>query len=514
MKRLFIYHSVAAWAFLSAGQAQPQAAQEPAFRATARLVQVNVIVENRQGAPVGDLTQADFTLLDGGRPEQIRVFAANGIEARPSAPPVPAPNTFSNHLERTMAGNPSGTVILFDGLNTRIPDQAYARQQIISFLKQLQPGDRVSLYVLGRGPRVLQGFTSEPRALLDALANYKSEISPSLDAPLHDVLAPAPVLLDAWLGELTFNLVDHFARDRALRTVRTLVAISNHLARVPGRKNLIWVSGSFPDWIGLDSIPLRKRTRGDGAFPSEIDRAVRALNDCTLAVYPVDARGLTAPADYSPDRSITRPEMKAPDAAMLGTMRMFAERTGGRAFYNTNDLRSAIRQAADDARVSYLLGYEPSHATWDGKFREIKVVVNRPGLRFPYRRGYFAQPEESTDSRYRQAVMDAATWSPMDATQIGLTVRTTTAAGALNLDIQIDTHDLAFVPKGGSWNCSLDVWLVQLGAQDRHLNTTARTSNLSLDQSRWGPQFATIVRYFKDPSRSSPGSINDLYALY
>jgi hypothetical protein len=53
MKRLFIYHSVAAWAFLSAGQAQPQPAQDPAFRATARLVQVNVIVENRQGAPVG-----------------------------------------------------------------------------------------------------------------------------------------------------------------------------------------------------------------------------------------------------------------------------------------------------------------------------------------------------------------------------------------------------------------------------------------------------------------------------
>src|SRR5258708_37104025 len=74
----------------------------------------------------------------------------------------------------------------------------------------------------------------------------------------------------------------------------------------------------------------------------------------------------------------------------LDAMEELADRTGGRAAYNTNDLTSAISRAMDDSRVTYTIGYYSTDQNQDGKFREIKVRVDRGGLGVPYRKGYFA----------------------------------------------------------------------------------------------------------------------------
>ncbi len=460
--------------------------EQATVRVTTRLVEVVVVAETKRGEPVTDLKQEDFSLSDGGREEPIGVFVAGKPkESGTRIMPLPA-GTFSNRFDGLGPAASGVTVILFDGLNTRIEDQPYARSQIQKFISQLKPGSNVGLYVMGRGPRVLQEVTGDISALNKVLAEFHGEIAPSLDTPLYDMDMSPATRFDAWLGELTFGLVDYFDRDRSLRTVRLLESIANHLYRLPGRKNLIWVSGSFPDWI-LTSYAFWKTKPGSTRtdLKREIERAIRALSDANLAIYPVDARGLISPQEYNADRAAIRPRPGSQDTVNLRNMRAWAERTGGLAFYNTNDLQAAIHQASEDRRTSYLLGYYPSHKSWNGEFRKIKVSVVRPEVQIRYRTGYFAQPDVPVDTGYRQAALDAVMWNPVDATQLGLTVQFSGARPAMSCRLDIDPANMAFQAADSDRECGLDIWLVQFGAKDAYLNTTGHTANLRLKEAEY-----------------------------
>jgi VWFA-related protein len=449
---------------------------------TTRLVEVRVVVQNKQGEPVANLSKDDFTLLDEGRPQQISFFRTETSRAAPVTSLHLPPNVFSNRLETVSSG---ATAILLDGLNTQFADQVYARQQILKFLQQLNGGERVAIYVMGRGPRVLQDFTADPSALVKAITSYTGNAKASLEAPLYDPAVTGPDHFESWLGELSFGLHDYYSDDRAFRTVRALIAIANHLEPLPGRKNLIWVSGSFPVSLSGTSVPAPKKVAAGSrdAWP-EFERAARAFNRANLAIYPVDARGLMAVQDYV--GPITRPELRNPDTSEFANMQMLADRTGGRTFYNNNDLATALRRAVDDSRLVYVLGYYPTHKDWNGKFHRIAVQVMHPDVELNYRHGYFAQPDEPADSWYREQVLDAALWSPVEAATLGLTVAVRKAAeGRLDLALQLEPHEIALQHKQDKWECRLDIWLVQLDHKEHHLNTDARTNNLALDQATY-----------------------------
>ena len=429
-----------------------------------------------------DLEAEELVLSDGGRTERVVSFSVQPLPAATAAA-LPA-GTFTNRFKGQAGGSTSVTVILFDGLNTPIARQAYARQQVLAFLKQVEPGNTMALYTLGRGLNVLQDLTRDPQPLVRALEQYRGELSPETGVARLDTAGAGLERFSSWLDEIETNLIEHYAKDRALRTLRSLVAIANHLEKVPGRKNLVWVSGSFPVWIGRDRVRLPQRPDpGDQSLWPEIDRAARALNSANLAVYPVDARGLMAPADYEPERASVSREMQLVNRSGFAAMDTLAERTGGKAFYNDNDLGQAFRRAAEDSRVAYRLGYQPSHDEWNGRFREIRIAVKRPGVRLRHRRGYFAQPDEPGDDWYRSGVLGAAMWSPVDATRVGLTVRPFPAApDTLDLEIRIDARDVSLQPAGDGWQGRLDVWLVQLGPSDALLDTVSHVAGLSLDR--------------------------------
>lgn len=482
-----------AWAalggLLAATGAMPQAPRDASapetLRATTHLVEVSVVAQTKQGEPATGLRQEDFTLLDEGKAQKIAFFRTETAQPSPARPRRLPPNLYTNRLDLGAAAPTSATVILFDGLNTRLTDQAYARQQILTFLRQLKTGDRVALYAMGRGPRVLQDFTEDSSTLISALAAYKGEAPASLSAPMYDPAMSGPDHFEAWLGELSFGLYDYYSEDRAFRTVRALIAIAEHLERLPGRKNLLWVSGSFPVSIGGDSTPTpRKTALGKREALPEVERAARALNRSNLAIYPVDARGLMVGQQYV--GPMMKPELRNPDTAEFATMQMLAERTGGRAFFNNNDLTAALRRAVEDTRLTYVLGYYATHQDWKGRFRKLEVKVARPDVELHYRRGYFAQPDEPADAWYRQQVLDASLWSPVDATGLRLTVAVTpVAGGGRDLALQVDAGDITFRHREDRWECSLDVWLVQLDGKERQLKTSAHTNNLRLEQAMY-----------------------------
>jgi VWFA-related protein len=458
-------------------------AESPAPRVTARIVEVSVVAEDGQGRPVSDLKAEELVLLDRGRPERILSFTAPTPPPAAVAAPAPLPpGTFTNRLELLSGGAASVIAILFDGLNTPMARQSYARQQVLAFLKQVDPGQPVALYTLGRGLSVLHEVSTDPRPLIRALEQSRGEVSTDPGAPRLDTTGTGLEAFGSWLDELETNLIAHYDKDRALRTLRSLVAIANHLERLPGRKSLVWVSGSFPVWIGRDRVPLPRPPDPQQLWP-DIERAARALNDAGLSVYPVDARGLMAPLDYAAERSTVSREMQLADRSGFATMQTLAERTGGEAFYNDNDLGRAFRRAAADSSAAYSLGYQPSHDDWNGEFREIRIDVKRPGVRLRHRRGYFAQPEVPADDWYRSGVLGAAMWSPTDATRLGLTVRVRASAGeSLGLDLRLDARDVTLRPVGDGFRGRLDIWLVQLGPGDALLDTVARVADLSLDR--------------------------------
>jgi VWFA-related protein len=478
-----------------ANQAPQAKHEQPVLKVTTRLVQVNVVVQDRHGQPVTDLTKDNFVVFDQKEQQKISTFSmeSNRLLATPAQ--APPPNFFSNRYEQKSGVPRAVTVVLLDGLNTQFLDMAYARNQVIKFLEQLQPQDRVALYTLTDQLRVLHDFTSDATSLLRVIQRYKGryshELAASEDVETSDT---GNQLLDDFLNAGAQRIADLYAINRVQRTAAAIEEIANHLAALPGRKNLVWVSGAFPFYIGLGVDPTAANLTAERrTFSEEVERAVRALNNANLAIYPVDARGLIAPAFGKP-LSATRGGVPStitlsPNRANFDSMNILAERTGGRAYYNTNDIRGSIRRAIEDSRVTYVLGYYPTHQEWDGKFREIKVKVNRPGLEIRSRRGYFAFAEKKLDPKQVQAVLRAAISSPLDATDLGLTVRVTPVEipgmRKMKTEFNVAQRDLTLNADGDRWVGALDVLFVQFSPQGKPLKTDLKTVGMNLTQARY-----------------------------
>jgi VWFA-related protein len=168
----------------SAQQGQPVTSSTPdhvaPLRVTTRLVQISVIVDDKHGNPITGLAKEDFVLLDDKELQEIQFFAKQSNRpTNQSLAPLPT-DTFTNRIADNVGTPESVTVILLDALNTEFADQALARKQVLRFLQQIQPGDRVALYWLGNSLHVLHDFTADASILRGTLAGFAGESSESL----------------------------------------------------------------------------------------------------------------------------------------------------------------------------------------------------------------------------------------------------------------------------------------------------------------------------------------------
>ncbi len=489
---LIVLTLVAAFGQSAPPQPPPRKDQPLLLRSNTHLVQISVVVHDRKGEPVADLKKEDFTLTEKGKPQTIGVFSveSSGKLATPAFK-LP-PHIFSNRLGGHSGIPSSVTVILLDSLNTRWQDQSDARQQLVKFLQQIHPEDRVAIYSLGRGLKILHDYTTDSTQLLARLADYNGQNLPNLAASepnAADVASTEAFSLGNLLGASQAE-ADFHMTDRVVNTLQALEAIAGHLASLPGRKNLIWLSGGFPLQIGFDEIPTANSPiKEQRRFTEEMDHTIRALNNANVAMYPVDARGLVVGAGLASAES-RDPVKRAPFAPLvlnLDTMEELASRTGGRASYNGNDLNNAIRRAMEDARVTYTLGYYPTDDAQDGKFHEIKVKVDRPGVNVRYRKGYFAMRQIQQDDKFRKSQLTGAVWSPLDATAIALNARVDVVdkpqPNTVNVLAQIDIAAISLEQKNERWAGKLDFIFVQKDEQGRQLGTSF-TDALDLNLTR------------------------------
>jgi VWFA-related protein len=483
----------------------------PPLRVTAHLVQASVIVNDKHGNPVSGLSQNDFAIFDNGSQQEIRVFAAQtnlaSVASRTTSLP---PDTYTNRPEELTNIPASVTVILLDALNTEPADRVHARKQVIRVLQEIQPQEYVALYWLGDSLHILHDFTTDPSVLHQVLSGYQdtrkpgtdhSDVAdPSLNSPNPSTPAGTASERSAFRAVADQRIANLSTGDRVRITAAALIAVAEHLGTRKGRKNLVWVSSSFPITLGYDKFNLGWMNDTGEDFTGEIERAARALTDADIAVYPVDARGLLG-SDINAnqddldahigdpnDGDTHLPVRGAPETFV--TMRLLAERTGGKAFYGTNNISGAIRQAMNDARVTYTLGYYPADVKWNGRFHELKIQVAVPGAQVRARSGYYAFPDAplatSKDDRAEIARL-ARSWLP--ATGIGLHVHAQASqdsgASALTTVAAINLGDISMQQKEGRWTGTVQSVFLQLDNAGHILNVDDRTFHPEFDNSTY-----------------------------
>jgi VWFA-related protein len=494
-------------------------AQTPVLKVTTHLVQVNVVVHGKKNEPVTDLTKDDFTILDDNHPQKIATFAMESsrpADAKPQRLLLPQ-NTFTNKPEFRPSAAKAVTVILLDSLNSAFEDQVYAKKQLISFLQQLRPEDSVALYALGTRLQVLHDFTTDAASLIETVNKHKSRAATELADSQPEDPDTGSDDLDSFLAQAQQKIADMQMVNRVSTTMAALEAIANHVSVLPGRKNLIWISGGFPFHIGMDEMALGD-TRDRRMFTDEMEHAARAVTAAQLAIYPVDARGLVGSVDYtatvSGSKNARMPPQAGPSKKMKAlydshdTMNIMAERTGGKAYYNSNDLKNAIRGAIDDAQVTYILGYYPTHNNWDGKFHNLKVQITRKGVNVRNRLGYFAFAEVPQNQEDRRKALREAAWSALEATQLGLVVRAARdipQPGRLRVVLSLDLHTVNLEQKGDRWVGGIDILFVQQPGPGQPAAVLNDALSLNLTKDTYAQAMKTGLRFGKDLDLASAG---------
>jgi VWFA-related protein len=365
------------------------------LRTNTRLVVVDVVATDSKGQPVTDLKPSDFTLLEDGKPQKISGFNfehPGGSPARvvqvdlPPSVVTNAPKFQSNSLN----------VILFDTVNGDFTEHAYARDQLLRFLNSADLGRPVAVFALQDQLKLLHDFTTDNKALSAAVTKYRPPAT-----PINSESIESRASAFATRG-------NYHTSERGIdTTLNQLNALAKVLAGYSGRKNLIWLSESFPitlmeAYTQFNSVPggstviaptTQQTVQGssfDRSHAEQIKKVSDALMAAQVAVYPVDAGALSRDSHLSSQH----------------TMEEMAEGTGGRVFKNTNNLALSLKTSIEDGSTYYTLAYYPENRTWDGRFRMIQVKSTRQGINMHHRIGYYALDPEKINKEDSDAVAE------------------------------------------------------------------------------------------------------------
>src|SRR5271156_254060 len=336
-------------------------AAAPTIHTTARLFVVEVVVTDGNGTPVKGLKQSDFHLIERKSPQTIGSFEEHtGVSqaAAPVPPPKLEPGVFTN--AGIAPASPAVNVLLLDLLNTPVQDQTFVRGQLLQYLRNSKPGSRIAIFGLTSRLVMLQGFTTDPEMLRRAVERSNPQASPLLAEKVGgktdvvaDQITGIEIQLAAEVPQMGPALAEFDATEknvdqnlRAEGTLHALNQLARYLAGIPGRKNLMWFSASFPLSIlprgSADSNPFA----GSTSWEAEYRETVNLLAWSRVAVYPIDARGLMpSPMLQASNSGTSAPGLAKAGRAFSGdvfesqsTMLEMAEDTGGKAFVNTNGL--------------------------------------------------------------------------------------------------------------------------------------------------------------------------------
>jgi len=405
------------------------AQQTPTFRASVKLIDIDVIATDKDGKFIRDLTRDDFEIIEDGKVQDLQTFSFVDVppgEVAP-APSVPGlePDTVSNAavIGRIFA-------ILMDSPSSRLcpSDAAYlplVRRAANSFIDDyMVPGDQAAvIHVLGTY-KASQTFTASKPLLHAAIDRYGT----GLTGPIGDVVTASSA--DSLEGPTGVEQAN-----RQLETFRTIEDLATRLGSVSGRrKSILWMGAqlrfSIPDcpdtmpprqpsdpirFTKLDCEAIRQRW---GTLDAAYRDALSAATRNNVVIHAIDPCGLTTVLTVGAPGQASEPA----ELDRMSALRAVAEDTGGLSVVGTNNFAGGFQNIVRESSTYYVLGYAPATEYRDGKFHNVQVRVKKRGVQVRARKGYTA-PKAETKVVSATPLPDAVTDAVRDALRAPLAVR-------------------------------------------------------------------------------------------
>lgn len=435
------------------------------IRSTVDLVQVDVVVNGRDGKPVKGLRQDQFSIAEDGQQQKLASFdyfdverietAGNAAGAAPVV--VPLGGVASPEVVREQVRDRRLMVLFFDMTSLQPADLERATSAAQRFIRQqMSPADLVGVVVFGNQLQVVTDFTTDRDLLQRAVDALKSGKEAELADLAADTAAADGTSSTADTGaaftadETEFNV---FNTDRKLTA---LESVADLLRDIPGKKSVLQFTSGITQTGEENHTQLRATTD--------------AANRANVSIYSVDARGLMAEAPggdagvagssgtgaYSGTAVFQQNSSRDNSRQTLMTL---AEDTGGRSFFDLGDLGEAFKAVQDDTSGYYLLGYYTTNSARDGRWRTIRVRVSEvSGARVASRQGYYAPKDfgiYTTEDRERQ--LDEAMRSQVPLVELPVAVET----AWFRLD-----RDQVFVPISAKLASSALQWAQKSGRRE------------------------------------------------
>ena len=430
----------------TATSTSPSAQQQPVFRSRLNLVSVDVIVRDKSGAVVRNLTASDFEVREDGKAQQITNFNFEeitdkavpavqsadllaGVEQKlaedskraaspttATARPVENPSPMTSDM---LAGRRLITIV-FDVSSMQPEDVQRAVDSANKYVEEkMSPADLVAVATVGSTLSVVTDFTADRAKVASALSTIAYT-----DGTATPTTAASTAATDETQATATDDTtvadtaeLDMFNNDVRLRALKTL---AEALSPIEQKKSILYFSAGMQRSGQDNQVELR----------SAINAAVRA----NVAIYAIDTRGLQAVVPGGDARQASgrgqslfsgRGVQQQFDqlASSQETLTTLASDTGGRAFTDSNDFGEAFARVQRDMSAYYLLGYSSTNTTKDGRFRRIQVRVKHDGMRVEARAGYYAERDFGHTSRNdRESQLQEQMFAAVSATDLPVLV--------------------------------------------------------------------------------------------
>jgi VWFA-related protein len=503
------------------------------------LIQIDVIVTDKKGKIVTDLKPEDFEIYENGKKQEMTNFlfvnsvtGTKTIEAvkksnkkeNKTALPIPPVQLRPEQVKRTIA-------LIVDDLGLSFESMTRVRGSLKRFVdEQMQENDLVAIIAAGNGAGTLQQFTSDKRQLYTAIEKLKwnprgrSGITPF--APLGQI-SMNQSLTD---NSNSTDTSDPNASSTASATTEDLQSLQNQIYtnnyledifsmgtlgainyvvkgmnQLPGRKSILLFSDGFPVCT-TDSETGETDLDRCERMEESLKRLTDLSNRASVSIYSFDARGLQnttmSAADDTNGQNIQQ-QMQNRSQQITDNqqgLEVLAKETGGRTFFNRNDLTDTISSALEDQKGYYLLGYQPDSDSFDPKklrYNQLEIKVKRPDLEVRYRSGFFGfideKPLETVQNPTDKTV--SALMSPFAATDIPLRLNTlfgnNQTGSFVNSYLHIDAKNLTFVDQpDGTKKLAFDVLASSFGENGATIDQVGRAYRLSVPEETYKQMMA------------------------
>ncbi len=435
------------------GESDPASGEIFLEKIDVNVVNVDVYVTDKKGRRITGLKQDDFELLEDGKPITITNFYAVE-DGRPAAsmpvPVAPAPTDDEPRDPRIQTrqlelpkDQQLHLVLYFDNLFLKPFNRNKVVRETRKFLyENVKPGDRVMLVTFDRSVHVRHPFTTDMRAISDALTEIEtlSGFAVQADSDRRDVLRRSEDAQTVFEAETYIDLYAQSLHFDVTTTVRHLKQLIGSLAGLPGRKAVLHVSDGIPMTAGEDLFFMIQDRWGDDAAgvglrsrQYNVRRVLRELtataNANRVTFYTLEAAGLRShgslSAEYGGSRGrdgvVAGSRVEADFIRVSGqqeTLMMMAHDTGGLATFNTNNLAGGMDAMASDFRTYYSLGYSSAHSG-DGRYHDIEVKVKKKGLEVRHRTGY---RDKTAETHLSEGTLAALLYG-IDSNPMGIELR-------------------------------------------------------------------------------------------